>query len=46
MNFINRPNSSKLVVSGMVYSIFIVIVIGMKKTHMLLRVQDINTSLA
>ena len=33
MNFINRANSSKLVLPGMVYSIFIIIIIGMKKTH-------------
>ena len=30
-NFINRANSSKLVLRGMVYSIFIIIIIGMKK---------------
>ena len=36
MNFINRANSSKLVLPGMVCSIFIIIVIGMKKTHTLL----------
>ena len=33
MNFINRANSGKLVLSGMVHSIFIIIIIGMKKTH-------------
>ena len=30
MNFINRANSSKLVLPRMVYSIFIIIIIGMK----------------
>ena len=45
MNFINRANSSKLVLPGMVYSIFIIIVIGMKETHVLLCIQDINISL-
>ena len=45
MNFINRANSGKLVLPGTVYSIFIIIIIGTKKTHMLLRIQDINTSL-
>ena len=45
MNFINRANSSKPVSPGMVYSIFIVIIIGMKKTHMLLCIQDVNASL-
>ena len=35
-NFMNRANSGKLVLPGMVYSIFIIIIIGMKKTHMLL----------
>ena len=45
INFINRANSSKLVLPGMVYSIFIIIIIGMKKTHMLLCIQHINTSL-
>ena len=38
-------NSSKLVLPGMVHSIFIIIIIGMKKTHMLLCIQDINTNL-
>ena len=41
----NESYSSKLVLSGMVYSIFIIIIIGMKKTHMLLCIQDVNTSL-
>ena len=45
MNFINRANSGKLVLPGMVHSIFITIIIGMKKNHVLLRIQDINTSL-
>ena len=35
MNFINRANSRKLVLPGMVHSIFIIIVTGIKKTHML-----------
>ena len=39
MNFINRANSGKLVLPGMVYSIFIMIIIGMKKTHVLLCIQ-------
>ena len=45
MNLINRANSSKPVLLGMVYSIFIIIIIGMKKTHVLLCIQNINTSL-
>ena len=45
MNFINRASSSKLVLPKMVYSIFIIIIIGIKKTHSLLCIQDINTSL-
>ena len=45
MNFINRANSSKLVLPGMVHSIFIIIIIRTKKIHMLLCIQDINTSL-
>ena len=35
MNFINRVNCSKLVLPGMVHSIFIIIITGMKKTHVL-----------
>ena len=45
MNSINRENSSKLVLPGMVYSIFIIIVIGIKKTHTLLCIRDIDISL-
>ena len=45
LNFKNIANSGKLVLPGMVYSIFIIIIIGMKRTHVLLCIQDIDTSL-
>ena len=45
MNFINRANSSKPVWPGVVYSIFAIIIIGTKKTHVLLCIRDINASL-
>ena len=45
MNFIDRANSSKLVLPGVVYSIFVIIIIGMKKTHMLLRIYQRQFSL-
>ena len=45
MDFINRANSSKLVSPGMVHSIFMIIIIEVKKTHVLLCIQDIDTSL-
>ena len=32
MNFIDRANSSKLVLLGIVHSIFVIIIIRMKKT--------------
>ena len=35
-NFTNRANSNKLVLPGMVYSIFIIIIFGTKETHVLL----------
>ena len=40
-----KQSKLKLVLLGMVRSIFIIIIIGMKKTHVLLCIQDINTSL-
>ena len=43
--YLNRANSSKLVLPWIVNSIFILIIIEMKETHMLLCIQDINTSL-
>ena len=43
MNFINRAISSELVLPGMVYSIFIIIIIETKNT--LLCIQDMNISL-
>ena len=32
MNFINRANSGKIVLPGIAHSIFVIIIIGMKKT--------------